>query len=449
VTARTAPAPSFLRRHEASDSSDPDTLVGLACDANYWVRRQAISNPATPKWVIDLLVQAGADAQLRGRSRADPKMRPDDLRRLVECEPFAQTLVAEHPNATNEILAALAHSNDPRVRRAVADHSAVSGSSLAALCADRDEAVRCAAVVNPACPASARSLLRAAGADELLGGLAASTARIIEADVRRVAALGPWGLFLGARQPACPPELLNDAAADPDWRVRSALLDNPELPDGVLAVAAADLEALRPLSDPNAATGLLRALADDPRVEVRLSVARHPALDRSTAGTLAMDRFAEVRRTVARRGLVESVLMDLLLRAGSSSDLAELAEPDIGVTARELREIARVGWWGRQLVVRHPSTPPDALAQLLCDDDPKLREWAAAHPRSPADILELIFRAGGARDLQGVAEPDRTMTEEELLEVAALGPWGAWVVAWHPDAPEHLRGERDRYSAAD
>ena len=39
MTAPTASAPSFLRRHEASDSSDPDTLVGLELGADDYITK--------------------------------------------------------------------------------------------------------------------------------------------------------------------------------------------------------------------------------------------------------------------------------------------------------------------------------------------------------------------------------------------------------------------------
>ena len=43
--------PSFMRRFAAGGTTDRDALVGLACDENYWVRRQAVKNPATPAWI--------------------------------------------------------------------------------------------------------------------------------------------------------------------------------------------------------------------------------------------------------------------------------------------------------------------------------------------------------------------------------------------------------------
>ena len=64
--------PSFLRRNLAANTDSHEILVGLACDESMWVRRQAVQNPATPRWVLDLLERAGADRDLRGRRDPDP-----------------------------------------------------------------------------------------------------------------------------------------------------------------------------------------------------------------------------------------------------------------------------------------------------------------------------------------------------------------------------------------
>ena len=445
--------PSFLRRHEASSATDPHTLIGLACDANYWVRRQAVDNPATPRWVIELLVRAGSDAELRGRSTPDPDMSAFDLRRLVECGSWAQTLVADHPNTTDEILAALALSTDPAVRTAVARHGSTAPRTLGRLCCDTDEDVRRAAAVHPSCPEAITDLLAAAGADADLVSVGDPAARVDESDATQLASLGPWGVFLAARQPSCPPDIVAAASSHPDWRVRSALFDNPATPADLRErlVSAAVPEAgsidVRSLARPDADPADLLALASHRDSGVRLSLARHVGLTPPIAEQLAMDRVGDIRRTVARRGVVEPGLLHRLTQAGSSPDLGRLTEPDPAMAADDLERLTLAGWWARQLAVRHPATPPDALARLLCDDDPKLREWAAVHENVPTDVVEAIHRAGGARDLQGVADPDPTMTPHELATVAELGPWAAWVVAWHPNATPAQRLERHRYSA--
>ena len=101
--------PAIFRRHLATNTvDDPDVLVALACDDSFVVRRAAFDNPVTPPWVLDLLFRAGADQHLRGRGTADPGMDPDDLRRLVECGPWARVLVVDHRNTPPDVLDVLA-----------------------------------------------------------------------------------------------------------------------------------------------------------------------------------------------------------------------------------------------------------------------------------------------------------------------------------------------------
>jgi hypothetical protein len=64
-------------------------------------------------------------------------------------------------------------------------------------------------------------------------------------------------------------------------------------------------------------------------------------------------------------------------------------------------------------------------------------------PSAPRDVIADIHRAGGADDFQGIAEPDPDVSPEVLRRVAALGPWGAMIVSWHPNAPAGRLRHRD------
>jgi hypothetical protein len=431
-----------MRRNLASKATD-EALIRLACDENLWVRREAARNPATPAWVIDLLQRAGADADLRGRRRPDLAMTSQDLRRLVECGPWAQLLVVDHPNTSSEVLAVVAAQPDIRLRTAVADHPNAGESTLAHLCADGDVTVRQRAAANPVRPNAVYNLLLRAGSDTELDKLEASHEHEVEpTQLRELAALGPWGLFLAARRPGCPQEVLAAAASSPDWKVRSALLDNHEATDDLLQRATEippPFDGLRPLADRDAQPSGLLPLARHPQLEVRFACARHPNTPAEAVAELAADRSADVRRLAAQHPNLELHDHERLVRAGSSEDLTVLTEPDPELDASELDKLARGGHWARQLAVRHPNTQPDTLACLLCDSDGKLREWAAAHPAAPRDVIAEIRRAGGAVDFQGVGEADLEAPAEVLERVAALGPWGEWVVSWHPNTPTHDR----------
>jgi hypothetical protein len=420
--------PAFLRRNLATHATD-DSLVALACDENLWVRRDAVRNPATPSWVLDLLARAGADAQLRGRTAADPTMPPDDLRRLVECGPWARLLVADHPNTSADVLDVLARQPDHRLRAAAARHANTVPSTVAHLCADADPSIRSIAATNLNRPDEVVDLLRRAGASDDLDWVRQDPADRLQPDeAALLAELGPWGRFLAARHTSCPAPIVREVATDPDWRVRSALLDNESVSDELLELATEtppphdDLRHLaRPEPDPSA----LASAVEHVQPAVRLAVARHPATPSDTLGHLATDRSADIRRTAATHPNLEPDMLAVLVRAGSSPDLARLADSDPTIEPEALEQLARSGYWARQLVVRHPSTAPTTLARLLCDDDPKLREWAAAHPAMPTDVVTDIRRAGGASDFQGVTEGDPDAPAELLRRVARLGPWGA------------------------
>ncbi|MDX2378912.1 MAG: hypothetical protein QNM02_04050, partial [Acidimicrobiia bacterium] len=277
--------------------------------------------------------------------------------------------------------------------------------------------------------------------------------RVGSATLRAAATLGPWGAFLASRHANCPADTLEQVAASSDWRLRSGILDNPCAEDAFIA-RAADLEPmdetamstgvdqLRVLADRSASVAALAALVDHPRPAVRLALARHPSLAGPIVGRLAADGSPDIRRIAARHPRIDPADVELLVRAGSTPDLMRLADPDPHLPEAELDRLASGGRWARQLAVRHPATPTATLARLMCDEDGKLREWAAAHPAAPRDVIAEIRRAGGAADFQGIAEPDPEVPIDVLRRVAALGPWGAMIVSWHPNAPAELSGSR-------
>jgi hypothetical protein len=351
-------------------------------------------------------------------------------------------LVADHPNTSADVLDVLARQPDHRLRAAAARHANTTSSMVARLCADADPAIRSIAATNPNRPDEVVDLLRRAGAADDLDRVRHDPADRLEPDeAALLAELGPWGRFLAARHTSCPLPIVRRVATDPDWRVRSALLDNESVSDELVGRATETHpphDDLRQLAlrtpDPSA----LAAAAEHVQPAIRLAVARHPATPSNTLGHLATDRSADIRRVAATHPNLEPDLLAVLVRAGSSPDLARLADYDHTIEPSALEQLARAGYWARQLVVRHPATAPTTLARLLCDDDPKLREWAAAHPSAPTDVVTEIRRAGGASDFQGVTEGDPDAPAELLRRVAGLGPWGAWVVSWHPNAPSDL-----------
>lgn len=125
-----------------------------------------------------------------------------------------------------------------------------------------------------------------------------------------------------------------------------------------------------------------------------------------------------------------------------------LSDPDLAMSEAELDALSRQGLWARLLAVRHPNAPSSVLARLLCDAEPKIREWAAVHPNMPQETIHALIRAGSGSDFQGFMPPDPDMPSRELRQLAALGPWAQRVVANHPNAPlpllEELARSEDR-----
>jgi len=436
----TARPPSFMRRFSAAETSDPNTLVALACDESYWVRRQAVKNPATPRWILNLLVRAGATADLRGKGQPDPTLDGDSLRKLVSIGTWTRQLAAEHPNTPPDVLDELRKEASLPLRLTIAKHVNTAPATLASLCADIEEAVRVQAAAHPHCPQSVITLLMEAGAASDLQTAVNPQPTLSTEQLHTIADLGAWGRFLAARHPASPLDLLADISKDPDWRVRSGLFDNPNLPLEMMAtlVDAEDVALVQQLSLPTPPPDILDTLSHHARVDVRLAVARHPAISTAQLGWLATDGNKDVRRAVARQPQTNPEDIGLLVSAGSSADLMQLSDPDLGLTAVKLNRLSQRGQWGRMLVVRHPNTAPDTLARLICDADPKIREWAAVHPHAPQEIIQLLFRAGCGTDFQGFAPPDPTLPPESLRQLVKLGVWAEWVVAANPNTPRDL-----------
>jgi hypothetical protein len=432
-----------MRRFSAAETSDPNALVGLACDESYWVRRQAVKNPATPGWVLDLLTRAGATPDLRGKGQFDPTLDGDSLRKLVEGGPWARLLVAEHPNTPVDVLDVLKDQPSISLRLAVAGHHRAVPNTLAVLCVDIEEAVRAKAVMHPQCPKDVIKVLTIAGASPDLRTADRPQQDLSPAQARALASLGQWGRFLVARNSGCPPELLADIAKNPDWRVRSGLLDNPNTPLDVLehllgSQDAPELASVHRVSSPDVPPEVLDKMARHPNAEVRMAVARHPAITPELLGWLVTDGTKEVRRFVANNPRTNPADINLLVKAGSTPDLMQLSDSNPEMEATELDTLSRRGLWARQLVVRHPNTSPNTLARLICDAAPKIREWAAVHPNVPQETIQTLIRAGSSTDYQGFAPPDPTLSPEDLRQLSQLGPWAEWVVAANPNTPPDL-----------
>lgn len=435
--------PSFERRYIAAETDDSNTLVALASDESYFVRRQALQNHHTPQWIIKLLVRAGATPDLRGKGEFDPNLDRDSLRRLAETGSWARKLVCEHPNTSAEVLAALKDQPSIPLRLAIAGHPNADKDTLAALCTDIDSDIRAQAIANPNCPPEVIELLVIAGATPDLQGVTRIYGESSTEGLIKLADMGAWGRFLVARRPDCPEDLLVSIPQDPDWRVRSGLLDNPNTPDAFIermldTPIPGDVGTIQNLSQQSIPREVLGKLALHPNPEVRFALARHPAATSEILGILLTDGIKEIRRLAASHPSIRISDLQRLVRAGSTPDLMGLSEPDLTMSQEDIHYLLDGGVWARQLAVRHPNTGAETLAHLLCDREPKIREWAAVHPNLDPEIKNILIRAGSGTDFQGIIPPDPGLPSEKLWQIRALGPWGEWVVANNPHAPARL-----------
>jgi hypothetical protein len=341
------------------------------------------------------------------------------------------------------VLAALKEQPSIPLRLTIAAHPNADENTLAALGCDIDDRVRARASENPKFPDVIFNLLIAAGSTPDMQGVTSQFGDLSEEQISQLADLGAWGRFLAARHPGCPAELLTAITSDPEWRVRSGLLDNPHTPESLiqdmLDVSVSEkVENIRYLTQSHIPETFLSALANHPSPEVRMALARHPAATPDILGLLATDGVKEIRSYAAKHPRIKMGDIELMVRAGSTPDLMGLSEPDPGMTADEIQALLDGGVWARQLAVRHPNTGADTLARLLCDREPKIREWAAVHPNLSNEIKRELIRAGSGTDFQGIMPADPGLPPEALYRISQLGSWGEWVVANNPHAPAEL-----------
>jgi hypothetical protein len=266
---------------------------------------------------------------------------------------------------------------------------------------------------------------------------------IEEGDFSLLAQLGPWGRYLIARHPDCPVDLLTKISSDPEWQVHSGLLDNPNTPTALIgqildAPTTEEMGIIQSLSQQEISTEESVQLALHPSPAVRFAMARHPAAKPDILGLLASDGVKEIRRLAARHRQTDTVIVQRLVQAGSMPDLMGLRKPDPEMSSDEIRALLKGGVWARQLAVRHPKSDANTLARLLCDREPKIREWAAVHPNLDPAFKRDLIRAGSGTDFQGIMPPDPDLPAKILTQISQLGSWGEWVVANNPYAPVEL-----------
>ena len=210
-------------------NTPPETLVQLASDEDWRVRRGVAENPSTP---AAALVQLASDEDWRVRKTAaqNPSTPTEILARLASGKSaYVRQYVAENPSTPVEILVRLASDENERVRRNVAENPSSPTEILAQLASDERVRVRWRVAQNPNTPTEILVQL-ASDEDEYVRQYVAENPSTPAADLAQLASDENEGVRrYVARNPNTPPETLAQLASDEDWRVREDVAKNPNL----------------------------------------------------------------------------------------------------------------------------------------------------------------------------------------------------------------------------
>ena len=243
------------------------------------VRRALIRYRRVPTALRRTLADAGADAAWRGYATPAAQVDPALLTALRHGSDWAQGLVARHPLAPEETLAALLSSSLVTVRQALAGNPALPRSMRSTLVSDPSPRVRQAVASTPRVARADLALL-AADQSASVRVAVATNPRTAQADLRQLARDPADAVrFALARRPLGEPGQLSLLAADPSWPVRRFVARHPETPVSVL-----------------------EGLAFDAERSVRYEAARNPRLPAATVQRLRSDPDPVLRHLAARRG---------------------------------------------------------------------------------------------------------------------------------------------------
>ncbi len=190
-----------------------ETLVELATDEDWYIRRAVALNPHTPP---DILVRLAGDedADVRRGAAENPHTPLDTLAVLVsDNDHSVRKAVAHNERISREMLDGLANDKSAAIRRVVA-HKTISPDVLAGLARDKDVRVCQRVANNPHTPSKA------------LAGLAGNE----DWEVREAV----------ARHSHTTPDILARLASDEIVDIRRAVADNPHTTPDTLAVLRND-----------------------------------------------------------------------------------------------------------------------------------------------------------------------------------------------------------------
>lgn len=198
-------------------------------------------------------------------------------------------------------------------------------------------------------------------------------------------------------------------------------------------------------SDPLTAPARLRSLGcqQDADPELRRVVASNPntpfeALQRLCTSfpaevlnnpSLALYLMEQPRGLLADSVAIQKILSCEAMPAWFFEALLGLWEPDT-----ESYVMRSLGEW----LARQPGTPPALVEKLCTCANPQARVLASQRADAPAAVLGQLVAAGSDEALVKPVKRRPPVAPEVLREVAAMGHWGAMLVASHPQAPVAL-----------
>ncbi|WIM96760.1 hypothetical protein ACTOB_000222 [Actinoplanes oblitus] len=346
-----------------------------------------------------------------------------------------RVMVAANPGTPPELLAALVANDPPPDACLVCDrepipfvhdpHCSRTDCTLppGAACDGSHESaihsLRYQAVDNPATPLSCLVSLAGAESATLRWTLAARSGLPAEVAARLAGDPVPGVRHALAENPGLPDELIRRLAADPNHEVRRRLAHNPAVPLDVLAElarttrigpvllsrieAATDREVRQLATAADPAVRMLLAmrrdlpadvrdgLAADPDAKVVAAVAGHPGFSPERLAGMVAAHGVRVKSSVAANPEAPAdLLLDLARRDPRvPKALREIARhPNAGAAALEC---CLTDERARPIAAGHPALPPDRVAELLGDADPRVAESAAGNPSLPIPEMSRLI----------------------------------------------------------
>ena len=239
---------AYVRSMVAQNRFAPaEALSMLAADTDFEVRMLASSNSNTPDDIIDLLMKAGADEDLKQVGVSPRGLTEVEWARLFEAGQYGRALLAAHPQTTGDQLATLGRENQKMVRLAVAQRQSTPAATLHKLSTLNDFDICKALAENPSASGDLLRKLAAQCGTEIFPYLLSNTSASVDflfGLMNKHNEFPQSNLrFTVASNPATRPDLLARLSTDPEWQLRRCVASNPATPPDILAKLRTDVRA--------------------------------------------------------------------------------------------------------------------------------------------------------------------------------------------------------------